>query len=154
MSGPIELAEEPEGEAGSGTGRDPACFVTDLLVGMEQAEIDLPHIVLSRSAETGEVNYSGPYSCGLNALQAAEVEHLMELEAGGDGEITFHVAPLYPPVSGSASRERSGPGQDAPHAADCWASRLFRRWAGLRGSAGTRTAIRPESRRSLLRRGL
>ena len=144
MSGPMELAEEPEGGAGSGAGCDPACFVTDRLVRMEQAEIELPHIVLSRSAETGEANYSGPYSCGLNALHAAEVEHLMELEAGGSGEITFHVAPLYPPVSESASQGRSGPGREATLAAEGWASKLFGRWARRRGSTGTPAASRPD----------
>lgn len=112
MSGPRELAEEPEGEARPAIGRDPVTMVTDLLVGMERAEIDLPHIVLSRSAHTDEINFSGPYSCGLTALQAAEAEHLMELKSGGDGELTFHVAPLYPPVMEPVVQGGAGPG---PH---------------------------------------
>jgi hypothetical protein len=78
---------------------DPARLVADLLFGIEHDEIDLPHIVLSRTVATGEVSYSGPYPDGLSALSAAEVEHAVEVDGGGDGQITFHVAALYPPLS-------------------------------------------------------
>jgi hypothetical protein len=95
MSGSDRAADEPDRTRSGST--DHVDLVADLLFGIERAEIDLPHIVLSRHA-SGDVSYSGPYDSGLSALRAAELEHTIEVAAGGDGEITFHVAALYPPL--------------------------------------------------------
>jgi hypothetical protein len=95
MSGSEGPVQDP---APQRAGTDPTDLVEHLLFEMEQAEIDLPHIVLSRQAATGDISCSGPYPDGISALRAAELEHTIEVDAGGQGEITFHVAALYPPL--------------------------------------------------------
>jgi hypothetical protein len=95
-SGPTGHAPDTSGERPRDL--DPTSLVEDLLFGIERAEIDLPHTVLSRNALTGEASYSGPYASGLTALSAAEAEHTLEVQGGGDGQITFQVAALYPPL--------------------------------------------------------
>jgi hypothetical protein len=104
MGGPGGRAEEPPSERRAEP--DPESLVADVFFAMEQAEIDLPHIVLSRSAVTGEVGYSGPYATGLQAMEAAELEHAREVEGGGAGEVTFHVAALYPPLEADRFGDR------------------------------------------------
>jgi hypothetical protein len=73
-------------------------MVARMMCGIAMAELDLPHIVLTRNAATGEATYSGPYQTGLGALAAAEAEWEVDRDAGGVGDITFHVAALYPPL--------------------------------------------------------
>jgi hypothetical protein len=67
-----------------------------VLYGISVAELELPHIVCTRSRGRGETTYSGPYESGLMALAAAESEWRAEHESGGAGDLTFHVAALYP----------------------------------------------------------
>jgi hypothetical protein len=56
-----------------------------------------PHIVISHTID-GAATFSGPYPTRSAAERAAELEHRLELDAGGGGEITFAVAPLSAPV--------------------------------------------------------
>ena len=70
--------------------------VERILVDIELAEIEMPHIVLCRNVHNGDVSYSGPYPSALAALTAADHERAVERRAGGAGELSFHVAPLYP----------------------------------------------------------
>jgi hypothetical protein len=102
MSRPSGTAEDPDAVPTGAV--DHAGLVADMLFDLERREIDMPHVVISRHVTTGELSYSGPYSSAISALQAAELEHTLELYGGGDGQITFHVAALYPPLApGGAS---------------------------------------------------
>jgi hypothetical protein len=94
MSRPTGSAEDPD--AVPARGIDPAELVAGVVFEMERHEIDLPHIVMSRHRTSGAVSYSGPYETAVEALRAADLEHTIEGNAGGGGEITFHVAALYP----------------------------------------------------------
>ncbi|SDP59411.1 hypothetical protein SAMN04489867_3056 [Pedococcus dokdonensis] len=69
--------------------------ISDFLVAMELSELDLPHIVLTRGDDFGVVTYSGPYLHAVDALTAAEAQHRIQVNSGG-GDLTFHVAALYP----------------------------------------------------------
>jgi hypothetical protein len=71
-------------------------LVARVMYGIAVAELELPHIVFTRNEETGATTYSGPYESGLMAMAAAESERRADRDAGGRGDITFHVAALYP----------------------------------------------------------
>src|SRR5689334_21450551 len=76
---------------------------------LEVAELTMPHIVIARASDGTAHSYSGPYSSAVAALEAAEREHQGELAAGGTGEVTFSVAPLYGPVGGLDGTQGGGP---------------------------------------------
>ena len=88
-------------QSGFDEGRGEVNLVARVLYGIAVAELDMPHIVLTRSTDTGETTYSGPYATGLEALAAAESEWRVDREAGGGGDISFHVAALYPALEAS-----------------------------------------------------
>ncbi|WP_270888707.1 hypothetical protein [Pedococcus sp. 5OH_020] len=81
-----------------GEGAEELIALTRAIFDLEVAEMGMPHIVLTRSPDTGAVSYSGPYDSGLDAMEAAERERQADLEAGGQGEVTFEVAALYSPL--------------------------------------------------------
>jgi hypothetical protein len=73
----------------------------DLLYRLEVAELSRPHIVVTRDRRTGRESFSGPYPSAVGALCAAETEYQVDRDGGGLGELTFHVAALYPPLEGA-----------------------------------------------------
>jgi hypothetical protein len=75
----------------------------DLLYRLEVAELSRPHIVVTRDRRTGRECFSGPYPTVLGALCAAETEYQVDRDGGGLGELSFHVAALYPPLQGGES---------------------------------------------------
>ncbi|MCW2787227.1 MAG: hypothetical protein JWP74_3744 [Marmoricola sp.] len=59
-------------------------------------EIDLPHIVVCRDAETGTASYSGPFPNGIAALSFADREIATDRDGRGGAPFDFTVAALYP----------------------------------------------------------
>ncbi|SDP59530.1 hypothetical protein SAMN04489867_3061 [Pedococcus dokdonensis] len=126
--------------------RDPWNF-TRLLYDLEASEIDLPHVVICRAPGADVDSFSGPYPSALEALMAAEIQNRVERAAGGVGEVTFHVAAIYPPfetprlppggvgdcvAGGRADAARpvdgavptAGPAPDPTHRISGWLSRI------------------------------
>jgi len=85
-----------DGQSGFDEGPGEVNLVARVLCSIAIAELDMPHIVLTRSIDTGETTYSGPYETGLKALAAAEAELQVDHDAGGRGDLSFQVAALYP----------------------------------------------------------
>jgi hypothetical protein len=146
MDGQLPPFDEGHGEVN---------VVSRVLYGIALAELDMPHIVVTRSTDTGEATFSGPYATGLEALAAAEAESQVDRQAGGRGDITFHVSALYPaledtrpacagaeaePVSGPVARHSCGsaPRPVAPvlGPASALVSWLRASFAGRRARAG------------------
>lgn len=72
---------------------------------MEVAEMDMPHVVVTQASGYQTLTLSGPYPSGMAALVAADFECGNDRQFGA-GDLSFHVAPLYPPLeltSGDAS---------------------------------------------------
>jgi hypothetical protein len=84
-----------------------------VLYGIAMAELGLPHIVVTRSTESGETTYSGPYATGPEALAAADVEWQLDRDAGGRGDLSFRVAAIYPPLEDSGERPEPRPSREA-----------------------------------------
>lgn len=59
------------------------------------AELELPHIVISRDEETGSETYSGPFPDGLTALVFAEREVAVDRELNEGVPLVFRVAALH-----------------------------------------------------------
>ncbi|QGN58968.1 hypothetical protein [Nostocoides sp. HKS02] len=70
------------------------------MVEMARAEMDLPHIVFSRDARGCMDSFSGPYPTALEALVAADIEQQIEREVDSGHALSFHIAALYPALSG------------------------------------------------------
>ena len=70
--------------------------LSDFLVELTSAEMDLPHIVLCKGPRGATTSYSGPYATAIEALVAADAEQQIERAADGREALTFHVAALYP----------------------------------------------------------
>ena len=63
--------------------------------GLDAEEVERPHVVVTLDTRTGAASFSGPYRTALAALCAADVEYQVDLDQGGKGELTFHVAALH-----------------------------------------------------------
>lgn len=74
--------------------------LSGFMVEMSRAEMDLPHIVFSRDGRGCMDSFSGPYPTAIEALVAADIEQQIEREADGGHTLTFHIAALYPALSG------------------------------------------------------
>lgn len=64
-------------------------------------EVDQGHrryLVVTLDTRTGERSFAGPYPTAIAALCTADVEYQVDRDQGGRGELTFHVAPLLPPL--------------------------------------------------------
>jgi hypothetical protein len=73
-------------------------LVGRVLTGIAVAELELPHIVFTRSRDGSHATYSGPYESGILALAAADAEWRADRDRGGEEDLTFHVAALYPAI--------------------------------------------------------
>lgn len=72
-------------------------FLSQAVAAAAREEIDHPHIVVCRDAESGAVSYSGPYPDGLSALVVAEREAALD-------PMEFTVAALLPAIDQRGSR--------------------------------------------------
>lgn len=79
--------------------------IARIMYSMEIDEIDMPHVVVTTIAGCALATYSGPYASGLAALAVAEAECRADLAAGGTGDVSFSVAPLYPGLDLQELRE-------------------------------------------------
>lgn len=102
-----------DGQSGFDEGPGEVNLVAKVLCSIAIAELDMPHIVLTRSIDTGETTYSGPYETGLKALAAAEAELQVDRDAGGRGDLSFHVAALYPALDITETCEDASPNRAA-----------------------------------------
>ncbi len=77
-----------------------SCYdlVVDYVVRAELESLNHPFIVICHDRSTGATSYSGPYWCGLAALEAAEHERIAESQGCGSdpSPVEFSVAPLTP----------------------------------------------------------
>ena len=72
--------------------------IARIMLSLEIDEIDLPHVVVTSIVGGGSPTFSGPYDSGLAALTVADAERRAHFAAGGEGDVRFSVAPLYPPL--------------------------------------------------------
>jgi hypothetical protein len=56
------------------------------------------YLVVTLDTRTGEKSFAGPFRTAIAALCTADVEYQVDRDQGGQGELTFHVAPLLPPL--------------------------------------------------------
>lgn len=64
----------------------------------EAEEVSLPHIVVTRDLVTNVVTYNGPYANAIDALRAADNEHLrQQTQTHPDWRVSVDVAPLFEP---------------------------------------------------------
>lgn len=93
--------------------------IARIMYSMEIDEIDMPHVVVTNIAGCALATYSGPYSSGLAALAVAEAERRMDLAAGGVGDVSFSVAPLYPGLDLQEVRELPAALSEPDASPDC-----------------------------------
>lgn len=117
---------------------------------MEVAEMDMPHVVVTRASGYQTLTLSGPYASGMDALVAADFECGNDRRFGA-GDLSFHVVPLYPALelvsagdgSGPAGAKRPVRSRISPPAGSSSLShvvcRSSRRGAGAATSRGDRT---------------
>jgi hypothetical protein len=93
--------------------------IARIMYSMEIDEIDMPHVVVTNIAGGALATYSGPYPNGLAALVVAETERRMDLAAGGTGDVSFSVAPLYPGLDLQEMRELPAAVSEPDAGPDC-----------------------------------
>ncbi|SDD29437.1 hypothetical protein [Nocardioides lianchengensis] len=91
------MTDEPLDAEGGATSPavDWAGLLLERIVQEEVADLDRPHLVMSRHVATGITSYRGPYRDALAAVVAAQEEQIASQRHGQEEGMVFSVAPLF-----------------------------------------------------------